>query len=149
MWDNEKYRDEEFTENNTPLPVFLQNRFWHRSLLTRIPQMRKGGTDVISEIRRIPNPWSATWSWARLAGPQLLSRWRPWFTKMLHLGYWMTVLPYVSPTEETRGQEGGIKKPIWEFSGNPVVKTHTSIPRDTGSIPGRELRPHILCSVAK
>lgn len=68
---------------------------------------------------------------------------------MLPLGYWMTVLPCVSPMEETQGQEGVIKKSIWEFSGNPVVKTHPSIAGDADSVPGRELRFHMLCSAAK
>ena len=68
---------------------------------------------------------------------------------MLQLGYWMTVLPYASPTEETQGQEGAIKKSIWEFSGNPVVKTHASIAGDADSVSGGELRFLMLCSAAK
>ena len=114
-----------------------------------VPQMGKGGTDLIGEITRIPNPWSTVRSWARPTDSQSLYWRRPWSTKMLPLGYWMTVLPCVSPTEETQGQEGGIKKSIWEFSGNPVVKTHPSIAGDADSVPGGELRFHMLCSAAK
>ena len=38
---------------------------------------------------------------------------------------------------------------LWDFPGSPVVKTSAAKVGSAGSIPGRELKQHMLCGMAK